>query len=368
MLKIGHTADNHLRATQYSYSSRAMDFHKSLDFIIHDAAHRKLDALIISGDIIDTTRPTSYTIALLQHLHATAKALKVRILLTSGNHDKTEPHWSSILEQDPEFGIQLVDNKEFTISNGSETLRGLGLPYMSDEDLLNRLEGITTPYDIIVWHGMIGNFDGVRPDALDASIFSGKAKNVLLGDIHIRQYLYLEEHKLFIGYPGSSELGRTSEPLEKSYEVVSMEPGSPALDFEPIIIPTRMAFVRILHTQGDLDELIHDLRENSDSKPMVFVKHDASLENVRGRIVASLPEQSIISVQRLPKSVNIMNSIDFDEDTTLAHFIGDFFPAGSQLYGAAEKLLQENVKVEDVLDELIAQRTQHHESTQSKNN
>jgi DNA repair exonuclease SbcCD nuclease subunit len=343
-----------------------MDFHRAFEFVIRDAAKRELDALIVSGDVIDTTRPTPHTIKLLQHLHRVARSLKLRVLMISGNHDRTNPHWSSVLDLEGSYGFELIDNEAFEITGkDGENLKGYGLPYMSEDHLLEALEILheaEEDYDILVWHGMVRGLQGARTEELDVNHFLSQFRLTLLGDIHIRQYI--EQGNRLIGYPGSTELCSSSEPADKSYEII--EVNGDKTEHYPVSIPTRPVYIQKVDSIESADRFIDQLRQHKGEAPLVFVKHAAEIVGLRDRVKESLPEDSIIQVQKMPKNIDMMSAIDFDTDMTPEDFLTHFFPEGSELHSTAKRLLIEDVVISDVLEEFIKNQTERYAAEEDK--
>lgn len=87
-MKILHTADWHLGNTFHNYS-RTLEHKHFLSWLINVIKKEQPDALIVSGDIFDTSNPSAVAEELLYDflLHATLCVPGLQIVLIAGNHD-----------------------------------------------------------------------------------------------------------------------------------------------------------------------------------------------------------------------------------------------------------------------------------------
>lgn len=87
-MKILHTADWHLGNTFHNYSRTAEHKH-FLAWLLGVLKEQQPDALIVSGDIFDTSNPSAVAEELLYDflLRATLSVPGLQIVLTAGNHD-----------------------------------------------------------------------------------------------------------------------------------------------------------------------------------------------------------------------------------------------------------------------------------------
>ncbi|WP_297968147.1 exonuclease SbcCD subunit D [uncultured Anaerovibrio sp.] len=85
-MRFIHTADWHLGRTLYN---RPMldDQRAVLDELLKVAAEKKIDALLIAGDIFDRSNPPGDAIELFNSVLARLKDLGIKVLFIAGNHD-----------------------------------------------------------------------------------------------------------------------------------------------------------------------------------------------------------------------------------------------------------------------------------------
>jgi len=88
MLRVLHTADWHLGQTFHGYD-RDYEHGLFLDWLLCTLVGRRIDALLIAGDIFDSVNPSAVAqrrfFDFLAHAHAASPTLQ--IVLTAGNHD-----------------------------------------------------------------------------------------------------------------------------------------------------------------------------------------------------------------------------------------------------------------------------------------
>ena len=344
-----------------------MDFHRAFQFVLTDASAQGVDALVVVGDILDSTRPNSHTIGLLKHLNEVAVNLKLLVLCTSGNHDKSKPSWIDIITTaGSPYGLRVLDNKTHTLEKDGQKLKITGLPYYQPQDLREILPTLAGT-DVLLWHGDVKEFGNFNEDAITCEELSkAPAKLILLGDIHKREYL--EVNQKLIGYPGATELCKSNEPEDHSYELFEIDLPSGHIDHRPIEIPTRRVIrAKNVQSQAEADELVALIRSAAASEPMVFIEHTEAVKGLRERILSILPEDAIVSVRKIPKYINMMSSMEIDDKgLEPKDFVKHFFDPGTTAFDTAVELTRHDVHVPDVLEQFIERRM--NEITQAKAN
>ena len=85
-MRFIHTSDWHLG--QYFYGkSRAAEHQKFLDWLVVQAKENKADAIIIAGDIFDTSTPPSYAREMYFSFISQMQLLDCQLIILAGNHD-----------------------------------------------------------------------------------------------------------------------------------------------------------------------------------------------------------------------------------------------------------------------------------------
>lgn len=290
-LKIAHIADCHLRQRQYGYPQRGEDFLKGILSAITTAHEQGADIILVAGDMLDSTNPgAAVCIDQLDEIQSVLKELKFRMYITSGNHDKTYPHWCSRFNKffsEDTGGMRVIDNDMITISKGDISLSIYGLPFMSDNEFRDSIEELPKA-DILVWHAAIKEFTGYPTDnAIScAELNCGKWKLVAMGDQHIHKYL--KEGDTTIAYPGSTELCSTSEDFEKQLLMYTWTSND---DFKIDSIPftTRKKQQFVVKTEKELDKAISEFDESS----IIFIKYAKEIPNASFKINKALKSTNI---------------------------------------------------------------------------
>jgi len=86
-MKILHTSDLHLGHQLYG-KKRSEEFSALLEWLLETIQQRQVDALLVSGDVFDTTTPSHLYQSQYYHFlfHAAVK-LNCQVIVTAGNHD-----------------------------------------------------------------------------------------------------------------------------------------------------------------------------------------------------------------------------------------------------------------------------------------
>jgi len=137
-MKFVHTSDLHIGAQLYGYD-RLEEQGRMLDRIADLAVENGVDALLVSGDVFDTTQPSNAA----QHLLASrltrlrAAMPGIEIIVTSGNHDSATRH-EALAPVWLEAGIRMVgtfrstDNYDHNIIEIPGKAFVVAVPYVND--------------------------------------------------------------------------------------------------------------------------------------------------------------------------------------------------------------------------------------------
>lgn len=260
-MKILHTADWHLRDSQYGDYSRGEDFFKSASRLIAKAgelfAAGKIDCIVNGGDILDKKRPPSVVIHQLLELHDKLVELGIPMFTITGNHDQDDPSWISLTKKHKDRGIIAIDDTVVEFRG----IKIRGLLETSRTKLEAELGILAEPFDVLVWHGAVKesvNFDdGSNVSVYDFMQFTSHLNTslFLFGDIHKKQYFELNREsgkKILLGYPGSIEMANVSEPPNKSFTIIDTD----TLEMEDVSLLTRPFISVNLVDQANLKDAI----------------------------------------------------------------------------------------------------------------
>jgi len=381
--KIAHSADGHLRASQYASMNRGEDFTVAFIRMLDGCKEQGVDFLFYPGDILDTSRPSSGTMQDLKKIHKHACDIKLKIYLISGNHDRTNPHWATTFDAtfdknmgevvrdthtEAGYGFNVMDGKIFQVGHPNmPKIQCLGLPYMPDHKLLERLhETDTTGCQIVMWHGMLQEFVPFGDDKISVKDFMGTCPDLrmlLVGDIHVRKYDTYDtpSGSMIAGYPGSTELCSSSEDPNKSFEVFTVRVDDENNSFvieeqQQIPIKTRPIYKAKLERIDQADDFVAALQGHSGDAPIVFVDYDPSLVDIRGRIRNVLPDDAILNARRISQKIEFMGALELGDDYELVDFLPHVIDEVAPEFDLAKSLLDESANVSATLDDYITRR------------
>lgn len=353
-------ADTHLRVSQYARTSRGEDFSEALMNVFRLAVEEKISTICISGDLLDSTRPSPKIITFLKQLDAAACRHGVQIIVISGNHDFTEPHWATVAgvsdSQGP-CGLKIIDNQLVTLSSG---LTIYGQPYVN-KDRFIQLCAELPKADVLLFHGMVqelANFNSNSALSL-TDLPSDKYKVIAIGDVHICKQARVGP--CLIIQPGSTELCSTSEDENKTVTVLTFDAANRVVG-EPALLPikTRQVLRFKLTTEEDLEQALLQAETQQANDPIVVVEYAVSLTDVQQRFSARLDSTKAIlrffPSFRSPKLMNM--GADVREDLPLSAFLDKLIPSGTPLHQLATSLLIPEANTVELVDRYIEERRQ----------
>ncbi len=358
MTKILLTADVHLRTSQYARSSRGDDFSAALMNAFKVGVREGVEAILISGDLLDSTRPSPKIIATLKQLDIEACKHGLLILVTSGNHDMTDPHWATIagVTAQGACGLRIIDNELVTLPSG---ITVYGQPFVNKDKFLAIRDSLPAA-DILMFHAMVHELThGFKSDhafAL-ADLPTDKYKVIALGDVHRREYVTVGS--CLVGQPGSTELCEAGEDEKKTVTLLEFD-HSRARVGEPKFLPitTRQVLRFKLTTEDELEQALLMAETQRSNCPIVIVEYVANLTNVAQRFASRLdPTQVILRFMPIFRDLKGMNlGADVREDLPLEAFLQKMIPSGTPLYAIAEALLSPEANAVEILDRYIESR------------
>ena len=221
-MRFLHTADCHIGCRQYGMFERELDFYCALNKIFTIAVEEKVDAVVIAGDLFDSTKPSSKAVYEVRKLVSDFELAGIEVLGVEGNHDLTgNGYWLRVCGIWP-LGIlpKTVNGCNFN-----------GFDYARSDELLNRMETRSeedrkADDDVVVMHAGFSEMgDSFNADLSVGSVtgFLKKmgTKYVANGHIHIPME-QMHDGILFV-QPGSIEMKSLDEPQDKSVEIVEFD-------------------------------------------------------------------------------------------------------------------------------------------------
>ena len=352
------TADCHLRDRQYNRPDRGEDFRRSFTQIIDIAIQEKVCAGLIAGDLFDVNRPSSENVKFLFAVDRRLREAGIPFYVSPGDHDKTDPPWPEIVQDqagEDVAGLKMLCNQLVTIPKTNLTLFGMDF-IGKTKDVFLTIKDTLPAADILLWHTMVrefGDFLGEAAVSLE-ELPLDRYKLIALGDIHSRKYIQHEASGCWVGYPGSTELCKSDEPLEKSVEIFEFEDHR-VTGHRRVPLKTRQAFVYRLYREEDVAAALLEVSAAKSQNPMVFARYNPNLPNVVGRFYEVLdPDKAIIRLASLEEVEKQVSATGEEEpDRTVESFLPEFLRPGSKIYTLAEHCCDPQAPVSELLDKYI---------------
>jgi DNA repair protein SbcD/Mre11 len=256
-----HAADIHLGYQQYGLDERYDDFARAMERMVEDAIARRVDAVLLAGDLFHKRVIQPRTLLQATYLLGRLRDAGIRVLAIQGNHDRAyrqesfswldylaEAEYWTLLAPWYEQGELVLGAEAGAEARAEQALgapggyidlgdvRVIGLPYYGSatprvvSDLARALERLETPrtrYTILMMHaGLQGVLDGysatLTRSHLDA--LRPHVDYVALGHIH-KPF----EQDDWLYNPGSLETNSMTEMQwpDRGYYYVEVHPGDP---------------------------------------------------------------------------------------------------------------------------------------------
>lgn len=401
MLKIAHTADWHLRDSQFSRTDRSEDFFAAALSVITKCAD--CDIILHSGDLLDVTRPSAHVMKQVRKLDARLRELGIPMLVISGNHDRTpKAGWmdtaaseksskmtdaarlrleAACLGETFESGVPAGDVMVIQRGNenscggiinadmgyflildesGTDCLRVMGLPYMPRRDFQNFFDTatVTPKADILMYHAQLSEMFGFcSENASSVEDFPQNAfRFIAMGDIHVPTMLERASDGLRISYCGNTEMCNMSESFEKTFDVYSFHEGvlssremrSICLNRTPV-----EAFITDLEAVENLRKMYEEEflptnkkttlrlllpKEFEDQLKVVRSFVDLNTTIVLPYITGTAKNKEDLETERQQKAIK-----------PIRDYVPAWFPAGSPLVGVCQDLCDPSKNQADVV-------------------
>lgn len=350
-------ADAHLRDMQFGRRDRGRDFQKALLHIVNQAIKTN-SPILFGGDLLDTTRPSPWTMAFLLSLHRKLAAAGVPMYVVNGNHDFTEPSWIDVVQEEAEVdiigGIKLIDNKLVKIPG--TTVSVYGVPSIRKEEFLAK-RSEWPEADILLCHQPIKEFcEFPMETALTFDQLPSRYKMIVVGDIHVTDEK-LTPAGVRVVSPGSTELCQKSESAEKSFFLLPIKGGELGT-LEKQVIPTRRVLCLRVVTEEDMPEVLAKVSDAAPANPMVFVRYNTHIANVVGRLHAVIdPDKAILrAAPFVTEGEEVFTDDSPQDDRKMEDFLDLFLTPGTGLFKTASLIMQPGSRAVDILDAYVEER------------
>ncbi|PMK12596.1 exonuclease subunit SbcD [Vibrio splendidus] len=149
-MKILHTSDWHLGQNFYN-KSRKNEHERFLQWLLEQVTEHDIDAVIVAGDIFDTSTPPSYAREMYNKFVVDSNKIGCQLVLLGGNHDSV----SVLKETQPllkYMGADVIPNTnedhatqvvELKGKNGDVEALVCAIPFIRPRDVLTSQAGVT---------------------------------------------------------------------------------------------------------------------------------------------------------------------------------------------------------------------------------
>lgn len=372
--KVLHTADWHLRDSQYSTAARGDDFTRAAFAVIDIAMGHGVNAICNAGDILNNKRPSSKNIRDLVEIDRRLQAANIPMYVISGNHDLASPSWISLVDEETNSirnesktsGIIDADNKFLTIPGTGLTI--YGIPSKGSKAF--REERASWPAaDILMSHELVKDFAAFQTSEESLGVEDypfEKYKAVLLGDIHATAYKTV--NGTLIGYPGAIELCSSNENVNKSVTLLEFTDGVLGAS-TPLPLQTRTAKFYQIVDEPALDAALLDLQQALVADPIIIVRYDRRMVNVPMAFMTtvagtkSILRCSAFSELNAGKLLGVgVDSLDVNHIKSPSDFVENYIDPKTDLYALAMRLVHPDANHKDLLEAYINSKTDTHET------
>lgn len=303
------TGDTHIHPNAWnSLPGVRGDSYASFTQIVTHASDINAEALILAGDVFDTSPPpdaVSLFLACVQSL----KDKHIPILAIQGQHGRNRIlPWTSI---DP-YVIN-VHEQLYELKSG---LKVYGLDNLPPEELKEKLSNLPKT-DILVLHqlckGTVNERDGQQSWDLDPEWVPPFVKLVLLGDYHApwEKTLVRGNNTTRFVYCGSTCMQSINETPDKSFLSIN-----PDLSFTRIPLVTRPFVQHVFLNDSQLEAALPAI-QNIKPESLVYVRYNADLKAVEERLRAANPLVHFY-FKLLPLEFVDVNPAEYKEGTTVS--------------------------------------------------
>ena len=278
-MKFAHLADTHLGYRQYGLVEREKDFYEVFDKVIDKIIEEKVDFVIHSGDLFESSRPSPMALFSFQKGLLKLKGAGIPIYAIAGNHDSVMRKGSippQVLFK--KMGLKVLSNINPTYMHGNVFIAGLPFfPASHSKALKSKLAELSEKASnheksILIMHQGIDKYIGFNYE-LEIGDVPDNFSYYALG--HIHKYINENFGKGKLVYPGSGEIWKTSELQDykengKGFVLVDLDGPKPYVKRVKIDIPRE--FIQRTLDYNDLESDIAGIKEtikDFDKKPIL---------------------------------------------------------------------------------------------------
>lgn len=344
-MRIIHTSDWHIGRTLYG-RKRYREFEHFFEWLTDRISTRKVDALLVSGDVFDTTTPSNRSQEIYyRFLFSVAASCCRHVVITGGNHDSPSflnapksllrtinIHVVGAAASSPEDEVISLKDE-----NGRTEAIVCAVPYLRDRDIRSvkageslddkaagLIQGIKDHYSrvrdyvekmvqdgpcvpvigmghLFAAGGKTSQGDGVRTlhvgslSQVGADVFGNGFDYVALGHLHIPQTVNKKENIRYCGSPIPMSFGEADQ--KKQVVQVTFDGKTP--EIEQIAVP---CFQDLKRVSGDMPELLDtiNLLKQKKSRAWLEIEYtgDSMVPDLKQQVETAV-EETFLQVGRI---------------------------------------------------------------------
>ena len=280
-MKFAHLADTHLGYRQFGLIEREKDFYEVFDKIIDKIIEEKVDFVIHSGDLFESSRPSPMALLTFQKGLLKLKGAGIPMYAIAGNHDmvmRKESIPPQVIFK--KLGLKVISPINTNYMHGDVFIAGLPyFPSSQNNTLKSKLSELSSKAanhekSILVLHQGIDKYFNLQYE-LEIGNIPDNFNYYALG--HIHKYINDDFGNGKLVYPGSTEIWKTDEIRDyhengKGFVLVDMSGPKTLTKRVKIDIPRE--FIKRSLDYNNLDSGIAGIKETIkgfDKKPILIL-------------------------------------------------------------------------------------------------
>ncbi|MBE6509902.1 MAG: metallophosphoesterase [Methanobrevibacter sp.] len=278
-MKFAHLADTHLGYRQFGLFEREKDFYEVFEKIIDRIIEEKVDFVIHSGDLFDSSRPSPMALLTFQKGLVKLKNANIPIYAIAGNHDFAMRKGSippQVLFK--KFGLKVISPINTNYMYGDVFIAGFPFHSSSQDKVLkSKLAELSKKAanhekSILVLHQGVDKYFNLQYE-LEIGEIPDNFTYYAMG--HLHNYINDDFGKGKLVYPGSSEIWKTTELEDyrrngKGFVIVDLDSTKPSVERIKIDLPREFIdkTIDFENLTSEIDSIKNTIKD-FDKKPII---------------------------------------------------------------------------------------------------
>lgn len=278
-MKFLQTGDQHLGYRQYGIRAREEDFRAAFGRLVDIAIEHKVDAVVFTGDMFESSRPTVKDLVFAREKVHDLREKGIACIGIEGNHDSCGGDSLRALD------IQILGRA------ACKDVVFYGISYCNKTEFLSRLEEVDDNVDVLVMHQTLSEVAELFGDVSAAHIAKKlpQLKYVALGHIHNAQTLHHGD--TYFVYNGSTEMNEISENSDKTVPIVTIGKSQSNTKIKLVPLTCRKVVKLVLSTEEDIRDFHANLGTYKDN--LLYLVVDTKLSKQASAILAEAEDHGI---------------------------------------------------------------------------